>query len=95
MVQFLSYIHLNRLTPAPAVSTQGLLTFLFLLIGNINNLIDFTSFLSWIFYGVAMIALILMRYTKKDVYRPFKVRQKIIFLNNFLKILTSNSFNFR
>lgn len=73
MVEAFSYIHMRRLTPAPAVVSQGLLSFIFIIAGDITSLIDFASFLIWIFYGVAMVALMLMRRTKKDVKRPYKV----------------------
>lgn len=42
--------------------------------GTIDSLIDFFSFTAWIFYGGAMIALIVMRYTKPNHPRPYKVR---------------------
>lgn len=73
MIEVFSYVHLLRLTPAPAVVIQGLVAFVCILVGNIESLIDFASFLIWIFYGLAMVALILMRFTKKNVYRPYKV----------------------
>ncbi len=41
--------------------------------GDIGSLIDFFSFTAWIFYGTAMLALIVMRYTKPDAPRPYKV----------------------
>lgn len=41
--------------------------------GSIYSLIDFFSFTAWIFYGGSMIALLVMRYTKPDVRRPYKV----------------------
>ena len=49
------------------------MSFLFIISGDITTLIDFASFLIWIFYGAAMVALILMRRTKKNVKRPYKV----------------------
>ena len=42
--------------------------------GDIGSLIDFFSFTVWIFYGMAMLALIMMRRTKPDAPRPYKVR---------------------
>lgn len=42
--------------------------------GDIEGLIDFFSFTAWIFYGAAMLALIVMRFTKKDAPRPYKVK---------------------
>nr|CAD7269745.1 unnamed protein product [Timema shepardi] len=41
--------------------------------GSIDSLIDFFSFTAWIFYGGAMLALIVMRYTKPNAPRPYKV----------------------
>jgi L-type amino acid transporter 9 len=53
---------------------QGVLTFIFIIAGDIASLIDFASFLIWIFYGIAMVALLVMRKTKKDAERSYKVR---------------------
>ncbi|KAG8236228.1 hypothetical protein J437_LFUL010981 [Ladona fulva] len=41
--------------------------------GTIDSLIDFFSFAAWIFYGSSMLALIVMRFTKKNAPRPYKV----------------------
>ena len=46
--------------------------------GTIDSLIDFFSFTAWIFYGGAMLALIVMRFTKPDHPRPYKVINKSI-----------------
>jgi amino acid transporter len=54
-------------------SIQGVLTLVFVLAGDIASLIDFASFLIWMFYGLAMVALLVMRKTKKDVTRTYKV----------------------
>ena len=51
MLEPLSYIHVTRATPAPAVAMQGVLAFIFLIVGDINALIEFASFLIWFFYG--------------------------------------------
>lgn len=45
------------------------------LYGTIDSLIDFFSFTAWMFYGGAMVALIVMRYTKPNQPRPYKVRK--------------------
>ncbi|XP_025195191.1 b(0,+)-type amino acid transporter 1-like [Melanaphis sacchari] len=73
MLEVFSYVSVKRLTPAPAVVLQGLLTLICLLCGDIVALIEFASFLVWMFYGISMAALLVMRYTKRDVKRPFKV----------------------
>jgi L-type amino acid transporter 9 len=73
MVEAFSYIHVRRLTPAPAVILQGVLTIIFIIAGDIATLIDFASFLIWALYGIAMVALLVMRRTKKDEERLYKV----------------------
>nr|CAD7258620.1 unnamed protein product [Timema shepardi] len=73
MLEMFSFIHMRRLTPAPAVAMQGVLTLLFIVAGNITALIDFASFLVWFFYGLAMVALIVMRKTKRNIHRPYQV----------------------
>jgi amino acid transporter len=69
---------------------QGLLSFIFIIAGDITSLIDFASFLIWIFYGAAMVALMLMRRTKKDVKRPYKVFH-LIWGNHLIKIWKQDS----
>ena len=41
--------------------------------GDIGTLIDFFGFTASIFYCAAMVALIVMRFTKKNEHRPIKV----------------------
>ncbi|XP_034195442.1 b(0,+)-type amino acid transporter 1 [Osmia lignaria lignaria] len=68
-----SFVHIEKMTPAAAVAVQGLLTLVCLLLGNIIALIEFASFLTWVFYGFAMLSLIIMRRTKPDAPRPYAV----------------------
>uniref|UniRef100_A0A1B6FDB9 b(0,+)-type amino acid transporter 1 n=1 Tax=Cuerna arida TaxID=1464854 RepID=A0A1B6FDB9_9HEMI len=73
MPEALSYIHIHRYTPAPAVVLQGVLTSLFILSGKIVTLIEFASFLIWSFYGFAFTALIILRKSRPNAPRPYKV----------------------
>ncbi|XP_054264038.1 b(0,+)-type amino acid transporter 1-like [Macrosteles quadrilineatus] len=73
MPECLCYIHVHRYTPAPAVTLQGVLTLVFILAGDIVTLIEFASFLIWTFYGLAFLALIILRKTRPNVSRPYKV----------------------
>ncbi|GIY03053.1 b(0,+)-type amino acid transporter 1 [Caerostris extrusa] len=41
--------------------------------GNIGGLIDFFSFVAWMFYGGTMVTVVVMRFTEKDLPRPYKV----------------------
>ncbi len=42
-----------------------------------SSLIDFMSFAVWIFYGCTMVSLLVLRYTRKDAHRPYKVSDNI------------------
>ncbi|VVC39529.1 Amino acid/polyamine transporter I [Cinara cedri] len=72
-LEVFSYVSVKNLTPAPAVFLQGLLASVCILSGNIISLIEFVGFLAWMFFGISMVALLKMRCTQKDIYRPFKV----------------------
>lgn len=55
------------------LSYKTLVSIIMVLLMDINTLIDFFSFSAWIFYGGCFLAVIIMRYTKKKIERPFKV----------------------
>lgn len=69
----LSYIHVKRSTPVPAVVLQGVLTIIFLALGDIEALIEFASLLIWFFYGAACVCLLVMRKTHAHIPRSYKV----------------------
>nr|XP_045621970.1 b(0,+)-type amino acid transporter 1-like isoform X12 [Procambarus clarkii] len=73
MVDVLSYVHARKLTPSPALLFNASIALIMVIPSDIGSLIDFFSFTAWIFYGGAMAALIIMRYTMKDAPRPYKV----------------------
>ncbi|KAK8727147.1 hypothetical protein OTU49_009718, partial [Cherax quadricarinatus] len=73
MVDVLSYVHAKKLTPSPALLFNAAIALIMVIPSDIGSLIDFFSFTAWIFYGGAMAALIIMRFTMKDAPRPYKV----------------------
>lgn len=73
LLDILSYVHVRRLTPAPGLIFHSIIASAMVLYGTIDSLIDFFSFTAWIFYGGSMLALIVMRYTKPNYPRPYKV----------------------
>lgn len=73
LLDILSYVHVRRLTPAPGLIFHSIIAGAMVLYGTIESLIDFFSFTAWIFYGGAMLALIVMRFTKPNHPRPYKV----------------------
>ncbi|XP_065169415.1 b(0,+)-type amino acid transporter 1 isoform X2 [Atheta coriaria] len=73
MLDILSYVHVRRYTPSPGLIFHSLIAAAMVLYGTIDSLIDFFSFTAWIFYGGSMVALLVMRYTKPNYPRPYKV----------------------
>lgn len=73
LLDILSYVHVRRLTPAPGLIFHSIIAGAMVLYGTIDSLIDFFSFTAWIFYGGSMLALIVMRFTKPNYPRPYKV----------------------
>lgn len=52
---------------------QGFISFIFIVVGDIGALIEFASFLIWVFYGSAVVCLLVLRKTQPDIPRPYKV----------------------
>uniref|UniRef100_UPI0037E872FD b(0,+)-type amino acid transporter 1 n=1 Tax=Semicossyphus pulcher TaxID=241346 RepID=UPI0037E872FD len=73
MVKILSYISLKHYTPSPALIFNGILAICYIIPADINTLINYFSFATWSFYGLAALALIVMRFTRKELHRPVKV----------------------
>ncbi|XP_071091589.1 b(0,+)-type amino acid transporter 1-like isoform X1 [Haliotis cracherodii] len=71
--KMLSFIHHKRLTPIPAMLFTLTISILLLIPGDISTLIDCFSFASWLVYGVTSLSLIVLRFTEKDLHRPYKV----------------------
>ncbi|KAK7922245.1 hypothetical protein WMY93_009147 [Mugilogobius chulae] len=69
----LSMIHVRRHTPLPAVFALYPVTVLQLFVGDIHGLLNFMSFMRWLFIGVVVLGLLYLRYTQPDLPRPFKV----------------------
>lgn len=69
----LSLIHLQRLTPIPALLLNGLITLLFLCMEEVFQLISYFSFSYWFCVGVSVTGLIYLRFTQPDRHRPLKL----------------------
>lgn len=54
-------------------NSQALIALLFIVVGDISELIEFASFIMWVFYGSGIVCLLVLRKTMKDVPRPYKV----------------------
>lgn len=61
-------------TPSLFSVFQGFLAICYIIPANIGTLINYFSFAQWGFYGMSGLALIVMRFTRKDLHRPIRVR---------------------
>ncbi|XP_062583996.1 b(0,+)-type amino acid transporter 1-like [Saccostrea cucullata] len=71
--EVLSYVSARRLTPIPCIIFTTVIALLMLIPGDIGSLIDFFSFAAWMFYALAIICLIILRFKWKDRKRPIKI----------------------
>ncbi|XP_065781818.1 B(0,+)-type amino acid transporter 1 [Muntiacus reevesi] len=73
MLKVLSYISVKHLTPAPAIIFHSMIAIIYIIPGDINSLVNYFSFAAWLFYGLTITGLIVMRFTRKELKRPIKV----------------------
>ncbi|KAK7115273.1 hypothetical protein V1264_001175 [Littorina saxatilis] len=71
--EVLSYVHINKYTPLPSVIFSTLMAIALIIPGNIFSLIDFFSFTAWIFYGATMACVLVLRRTRPNDPRPYRV----------------------
>lgn len=71
---FRQFAYINRRSHAPvvAVVAQGAWAILFTLIGTFRELFTSYVFTSWIFYGLSVAAVILLRRRRPDLDRPYR-----------------------
>ncbi|XP_052718980.1 b(0,+)-type amino acid transporter 1-like [Crassostrea angulata] len=71
--EVLSYVNIRRVTPIPCIIFTTVVALLMLIPGDIGSLINFVSFASWMFYSLAIVSLIVLRFIRKNEPRPIKV----------------------
>ena len=71
--EVLSGVHTTFNTPVPATLLVVPLSAILLVIGNIEDLLDGSSAALWVFYGLTIIGLLIMRVTHRMEERPYKV----------------------
>ncbi|XP_077982159.1 b(0,+)-type amino acid transporter 1-like isoform X2 [Glandiceps talaboti] len=73
MVEILSMVHVRRFTPFPAVAFTSILALLMIIPSDFDALVNYFSFTAWLFYGLVMMALIVLRFTRREAKRPIKI----------------------
>ncbi|KAL5022199.1 hypothetical protein ScPMuIL_001354 [Solemya velum] len=68
-----AYIHVRTYIPVPSVLMTTTLSLVLLIPSDIGSLINFLGFTDWIIYGGVMVALLVLRYRRKDIHRPIKI----------------------
>ncbi|XP_013796562.1 B(0,+)-type amino acid transporter 1 isoform X1 [Apteryx mantelli] len=87
MLKVLSYISVKRLTPAPAIIFYAAIAIIYIIPGDIDTLINYFSFAVWIFYGLTVLALIVMRFTRRELRRPIRIPIVIPIIVTLVSIL--------
>lgn len=57
-----------------------MISLIFIFMGDVKRLIEFASFLIWIFYGASVVCLLVLRRTEPDLPRPYKVPLFVAYL---------------
>ncbi|CAO3648746.1 unnamed protein product [Mucor hiemalis] len=70
---FFGKLNQSRQTPIVALLLQATLTTIMIMIGSFKMLINFYSLCTWIFYFLAVLSLIIFRFTEPDLKRPYRV----------------------
>ena len=73
LLDALSGVHRTFKTPIPAIVVLAVFSAVLVVTGNIDDLVEGSSSAVWLFYGIAIAGLLIMRVTHKDEPRPYKV----------------------
>lgn len=73
MPSVLAMIQVNHLTPAPAVIAMCALSIVYLASKDINALINYVGFATWLAIGLAVVCVPYLRWKRPELERPIKV----------------------
>ncbi|CAK8684250.1 unnamed protein product [Clavelina lepadiformis] len=71
--QILGMANVVFYTPGPALVFTTILTLVFLIPNDFDTLVNAFSFTAWLFYGLVVAGVVVLRFTNPDMPRPFKV----------------------
>ncbi|XP_060528173.1 Y+L amino acid transporter 2 [Cylas formicarius] len=73
MPELLTMIQSNRSTPTPSVLIMAALSMVYLVVSDIDVLINYVGFVTWLSIGVAVLCLPWLRWTHPELDRPIRV----------------------
>jgi len=73
MPEVLTMVQVEKSTPAPAVLFVAFLSIIYLAAPNIDALINYVGFATWLSIGLAVVCIPILRYTQPDLPRPIRV----------------------
>jgi len=73
MPEILTMIQVSRMTPTPAVLCIAMLSLLYLSSDNIDALITYVGFATWLSIGLAVFCVPYLRWKQPDLARPIRV----------------------
>ncbi|XP_056637626.1 Y+L amino acid transporter 2 [Diorhabda sublineata] len=73
MPELLTMIQSQKLTPTPSVLVMAILSLLYLTVSDIDALINYVGFATWLSIGAAVLCLPWLRWKQPDLNRPIKV----------------------
>ena len=76
--ELFSYVNKFTLTPLPGLIFTGSLTLMFILMKDVGALLNMYMVSASFFYGLSMLALIVLRVTRRNEERAFKVNTVVI-----------------
>lgn len=66
-------VHPRFQTPAVAIAAQGAWAVVLVVTGSYETLIDYAMFATWLFYGLMVAGVIVLRRTQPDLERPYRM----------------------
>ncbi|NXC58921.1 BAT1 protein, partial [Aleadryas rufinucha] len=73
MPDILSMAHVRCLTPSPALLFTSAMSLIMILSGNFTSIVNFFSFMAWLFYGMTISGLLYLKIKKPELPRSYKV----------------------
>ncbi|KAA0199885.1 Large neutral amino acids transporter small subunit [Fasciolopsis buskii] len=72
MPRVCSFLHMDLLTPIPAVIITCVISIIYLMTGSINSLITYLGFVQWLAIGLCVFIVIVFRFTRPNAERPVR-----------------------